>query len=156
MPECGQPLAHGPTQAAAAAGYEDDFWAADHSVGLESGKVPRWKVAADRASHFPPFHFRTLAPWPKRVGQATRIAPLQPFTLAAFRPWGIQRELDVRDLPRVKCSVRVVLTIGGYAFNVRGSRFRHAAEPLTPNCVTSSYSARSPTLLCTAPSPGCG
>jgi len=40
------------------------------------------------------------------MGQATRIAPLQPFTLAAFRPWGIQRELVVRDLPRRKDSWR--------------------------------------------------
>jgi len=36
------------------------------------------------------------------VGQATCIAPLQPFTLAAFQPWGIQRELVVQDLSRRK------------------------------------------------------
>jgi len=31
--------------------------------------------------------------------QATHIALLQPFTLAAFPPWGIQQELVVWDLP---------------------------------------------------------
>ena len=38
----------------------------------------------------------------KKVGQATRIAPLRPPTLASFRTWGVQRELVVQDLPRTK------------------------------------------------------
>jgi hypothetical protein len=37
-----------------------------------------------------------------KKGQAILVAPLQPHTLAAFRPWGILRELVARDLPRRK------------------------------------------------------
>ena len=43
---------------------------------------------------------RALANWAKEAGgQAVLIASLQPCTLAAFPPWGIPRELTVRDLP---------------------------------------------------------
>lgn len=38
----------------------------------------------------------------KKKGQATFIAPLRPNTLAVFPPWGIQRELVVKDLPGTK------------------------------------------------------
>jgi hypothetical protein len=37
-----------------------------------------------------------------KKGQAILVAPLQPHTLAAFRPWGILRELVARDLPQHK------------------------------------------------------
>ncbi|KGN79187.1 hypothetical protein HW49_07425 [Porphyromonadaceae bacterium COT-184 OH4590] len=37
-----------------------------------------------------------------KKGQAYHIAPLQPSTLAAVKPWGIQRELVVWDLPECK------------------------------------------------------
>ena len=35
----------------------------------------------------------------KNRGQAIPIAPLRPPTLAVFRPWGIEWELVVGDLP---------------------------------------------------------
>jgi len=38
----------------------------------------------------------------RKKGQAIPIAPLQPSTLAAFRPWGSRWELVVGDLPRAK------------------------------------------------------
>ena len=48
----------------------------------------------------------------QKKGQAILIAPLQPPTLAVFRPWGIWRELAVRDLPLCKgiedCFPRVI------------------------------------------------
>jgi len=37
----------------------------------------------------------------KKRGQAIPIAPLRPLTLAAFRPWGVEWELAVGDLPSV-------------------------------------------------------
>jgi len=43
-----------------------------------------------------------VQPFPSAMGwAATYIAPLQPRTLAAFPPWGIQRELAVQDCPCV-------------------------------------------------------
>ena len=59
---------------------------------------------------------RSFAPHrEKEEGQATRSAPLQPPTLAAFRPWGIQWELVVQDLPQgvnvacaKGCSMRMI------------------------------------------------
>ena len=54
--------------------------------------------------------------WGKKRGQAIPIAPLRPPTLAAFRPWGIEWELVVGDLPsaskvgqeKVKCILQVL------------------------------------------------
>ena len=43
---------------------------------------------------------RALANWAKEAGgKAICIAPLQPTTLAAVRPWGIRREHAVQDFP---------------------------------------------------------
>ena len=46
-----------------------------------------------------------------KKGQAILVAPLQPHTLAAFRPWGILRELVARDLPRRKDRAQPVRTL---------------------------------------------
>ncbi|MBQ2012926.1 MAG: hypothetical protein II206_09080, partial [Bacteroidaceae bacterium] len=40
-------------------------------------------------------------------GKATCIAPLQPSTLAAIKPWGIPREHAVQDFP-VFCAAKVI------------------------------------------------
>ena len=46
-----------------------------------------------------------------KKGQAILVAPLQPHTLAAFRPWGILRELVARDLPHRKDRAQPVRTL---------------------------------------------
>ena len=46
-----------------------------------------------------------------KKGQAILVAPLQPHTLAAFRPWGILRELVARDLPHGKDRAQPVRTL---------------------------------------------
>ena len=46
-----------------------------------------------------------------KKGQAILVAPLQPHTLAAFRPWGILRELVARDLPHCKDRAQPVRTL---------------------------------------------
>ena len=55
---------------------------------------------------------RALANWAKEAGgQACHIAPLQPTTFAAIKPWRIRRELAVWDLPMLCLHQRFIIDV---------------------------------------------
>lgn len=64
----------------------------------------------------------------RKKGQAIPVAPLQPPTLAVFRPWGIQRELVAGDLPQ-RQSYEEILPCATFAVmkNVNPLLWQHAA-----------------------------
>ena len=47
-------------------------------------------------------------------GQAPFIAPLQPFTLAAFPPWGSSKGAGRKRLARIKSRKKLQLSVAGY------------------------------------------
>ena len=61
----------------------------------------------------------------KKRGQAIPIAPLRPPALAAFRPWGVKRELAVGDLPSVDKGRTVAVPLYAIGVDIEADERQH-------------------------------